>query len=64
MMKRIKATSFEMLYKVSELVRVPKVMTGGKHKGMAIKDLPASYKRWLLEQPNTDKYMRKAILGA
>ena len=51
----------EELYQFSELCRVPDRMTFGKHKGMLIKDLPFDYRRWLLNQPDLDKYWRKAL---
>lgn len=55
--------SWEALWKLSELARIPTVMPFGKHKGMAIKDTPADYKKWLLGQPDLDPYLIKAIRG-
>jgi exodeoxyribonuclease X len=43
--------------------RIPKVMTFGKHKGAAIADIPADYKRWLLGQQDVDPYLVKALRG-
>lgn len=53
--------SWEELWDLSEMARIPTKMTFGKHKGMAIKDVPADYKRWLMKQPDTDQYLLKAI---
>jgi exodeoxyribonuclease X len=36
-------------------------MTFGKHKGVAITDIPRDYKTWLLNQDNVDAYLRKAL---
>ena len=51
----------EDLYQLSEIARVPIKMPFGKHRGEAIKDTPASYKSWLLIQPDVDPYLRKAL---
>lgn len=56
--------SWEELWKFSEAARIPKVMTFGKHKGTAIKNVPSDYKRWLLNQPDVDPYLRKALTAA
>lgn len=53
--------SFEDLWQRSELARIPSVMPFGKHKGMAVKDLPADYKAWLLRQADIDPYLVKAL---
>jgi exodeoxyribonuclease X len=55
--------SWEAIWRRSELARIPTVMAFGKHKGMAIKDVPADYKRWLLGQPELDPYLIKALRG-
>jgi len=49
------------LYQMSEEARIPTVMQFGKHKGMAIKDLPADYVRWYLGQAETDPYLVQAM---
>ena len=49
--------------RLSELARIPTVMTFGKHKGTPIKDVPADYKRWLLGQADIDPYLQKALRG-
>jgi exodeoxyribonuclease X len=38
-------------------------MTFGKHKGVAIKEIPGDYKRWLLGQPDVDPDLAKALRG-
>lgn len=52
---------WETLWQLSEQARIPKVMTFGKHKGMAITDVPADYKAWLLRQPDVDPYLQVAL---
>lgn len=53
--------SIEALWRYSEAARIPDRMTFGKHKGMAITDLPADYKRWLSRLPDVDPYLKKAL---
>jgi len=60
---KLRVMTWEALWLLSEDARVPDVMSFGKHKGMAIKDVPADYKRWLLGQPDVDPYLRKALLA-
>lgn len=50
------------IWQASEIARVPTIMSFGKHKGMAVKDVPRDYMRWYLGQAETDEYMRKAFL--
>jgi exodeoxyribonuclease X len=57
-----KAT-WEDVWKVSEIARIPAVMSFGKHKGTPIKDIPADYKEWLLKQTDIDPYLFKALKG-
>ncbi|NYT61251.1 3'-5' exonuclease [Alcaligenaceae bacterium] len=52
---------WEALWRLSEQARIPKIMTFGKHKGLAIADVPADYKRWLLGQSDVDPYLRAAL---
>lgn len=54
---------FEALWEASERARIPTHMTFGKHKGMAITDVPADYKNWLLRQPDVDPYLEMALRG-
>lgn len=56
-------STWEDLWIASEAARIPKVMTFGKHKGMAIKDIPADYKQWLLKQSDIDPYLVTALRG-
>jgi exodeoxyribonuclease X len=51
------------IWQASEIASVPTVMTFGKHKGTAIKDVPADYKSWLLKQTDIDPYLIKALKG-
>jgi exodeoxyribonuclease X len=53
--------SFEHIWQFSEEARVPTVMTFGKHKGLAIEDVPRDYVQWLLRQPDLDPYLRRAF---
>lgn len=62
-LKEIPRQTFEHLWQASEAARVPKVMPFGKHKGMAIGDLPAGYRSWLLGE-EIDVYLRQALEGA
>jgi exodeoxyribonuclease X len=61
---RYSIESFDELWMISERMRIPTVMAFGKHKGVAIKSVPADYKRWLLAQPDLDPYLVKALSGA
>lgn len=49
------------LWLLSEQARIPKIIPFGKHRGTAIKDLPADYVSWLLKQPEVDPYLRKTL---
>lgn len=53
--------SLEELHVLSELARVPLKMPFGKHRGELFKQIPSSYKSWLLSQPEVDLYLRKAL---
>lgn len=52
---------WEELWIISEDARIPTHIGFGKHKGMAITDLPSDYKRWLLNQADIDPFVRKAL---
>lgn len=52
---------WEELWLLSEDARIPTYIGFGKHKGMAISDLPSDYKRWLLNQTDLDPFVRKAL---
>lgn len=56
--------TMDELYIASEAARIPEIMTFGKHKGVAIRLLPADYKAWLLKQSELDPYLRKALVAA
>ena len=59
--KALNISTMEDLYTTSEAARIPSHMTFGKHKGVAIADIPRDYKTWLLNQDNVDTYLRKAL---
>lgn len=53
--------SWEDLYKVSELARIPKTAPFGKYKGQAISTIPRQYAKWAEKQPDFDPYFLKAM---
>ena len=53
--------TWEQLWEQSELARLPKVMPFGKHKGVAMAELPMDYQDWLLRQDNIAPYIKLAI---
>lgn len=53
--------SWEQVWELSEKCRIPTVMGFGKHKGVAIKDVPPDYMLWYLRQPEVDPYYEKAF---
>lgn len=57
-------TTWEQLWEQSETARLPKVMPFGKHKGVALAELPSDYQDWLLRQDNMDPYIKLAIQKA
>lgn len=60
-MPLLNVDSWEALYQVSEVARVPTVMPFGKHKGEPVSSIPDDYKRWLLRQDDVDPYLVKAL---
>jgi len=54
-------STLDSLWDESELARIPKTISFGKHSGELIEDLPVSYVRWLLQQDWIDPYLRKAL---
>lgn len=56
--------SWQDLWRVSELARIPKRMPYGKHKGLPIAELPADYKAWLLHSSDVDAYLLAALRGS
>ncbi|MGH8379297.1 3'-5' exonuclease [Pseudomonas sp.] len=52
---------WEELWALSEDARIPTVICFGKHRGAKFSDLPADYRRWLLNQPDLDPFVRKAL---
>lgn len=59
----LNVASWEDLWCESEKARVPVNMPFGKHKGEPIAKIPTSYKLWLLNQPDVDSYLVKALKG-
>lgn len=57
----IKVDSFGTLWQLCEHARIPKVMTFGKHKGVAIHLVPKSYVSWYLRQEAQDPYLVRAF---
>lgn len=53
--------TWDRLWEISELARIPTKMTFGKHKGEKIEDIPYSYVSWLMRQPDLDPYLEKAL---
>jgi exodeoxyribonuclease X len=58
---RLKPATWDALWESSELARIPTHLTFGKHKGLAIKDVPRDYKDWLRRQPDVDPYLLQAL---
>ncbi|MDC0423372.1 DUF3820 family protein [Methylophilaceae bacterium] len=61
--KKLDVKTIENLWHLSEEARIPTVMPFGKHKGLAIADIPNDYKRWLLSQDNIDPYLIQALVA-
>lgn len=57
-------SSMEELHQVSEKALIPTHLNFGKHRGMAIKDVPESYISWLLGQSDLDPYLHTALVTA
>ncbi len=53
--------SVDSLWKFSEDCRLLPNITFGKHKGMALIDLPREYVQWCRRQPDMDPYFIKAL---
>ncbi len=62
--RNIKVDSFDTLWQLCEHARIPKVMTFGKHKGVAIHLVPKSYVSWYLRQEDPDPYLVRAFNDA
>jgi len=60
---QLNITTAESLWMASEKARMPTHMPFGKHKGVALNEVPSDYKSWLLGQPDIDPYLRKALGG-
>lgn len=59
---KLNATSFEEIWEHSEASRIPDTMPFGKHRGLAIAELPSDYVSWCLKSiDEMDVYLRKAL---
>lgn len=56
-----KKPTWQELWDLSEIARIPTRMPFGKHSGMLIKDVPYDYIRWLKKQPDLDPYLKIAL---
>ncbi|WP_342051358.1 MULTISPECIES: 3'-5' exonuclease [unclassified Cupriavidus] len=52
--------SFDDLWEISEIARVPELMPFGKHQGTPISEVPQSYWDWYFRQPDVDPYLERA----
>ena len=59
--REIPCEGWEEIWQASEVARIPTVMTFGMHKGKLLKNVPSSYIKWLLGQPDVDPYLRQAL---
>lgn len=55
--------SMEALYQASQQARLPQYMPFGKHKGLALVDLPHDYVQWLLRQDSINPYLKQALMA-
>ena len=63
LLEKLAIKDMSSLFQMSEIARIPKKITFGKHKGELIDELPDSYISWLLKQPDLDPYLIKALKG-
>ncbi|HFF4324708.1 TPA: 3'-5' exonuclease, partial [Acinetobacter baumannii] len=61
LIERLGIKDLNSLFLMSEAVRLPKIMTWGKHKGTPLKELPRPYISWLLNKEDLDPHLRKAL---
>ena len=54
-------SNWHELWEESEAARIPLVISFGKHKGTAVRELPRDYKNWLLKQDTIDPYLKQAV---
>lgn len=52
------------LYILSETARIPTVMPFGKHRGEVISELSPSYLNWIINESDSDQYLKKAASKA
>lgn len=53
-------SSFESLYAFSEMARIPRYFTFGKHKDALIAEVDSGYLAWCVRQPDMDFYVKEA----
>lgn len=56
-----KNPTFRELWLYSEEARIPLSCGIGEHRGKLWKDVPESYRNWMLKQSFVDSYTKKAI---
>ncbi len=56
-----KIPTFEELWLLSEDARIPSRCALGEHRGKLWKDVPESYRNWMLKQSFVDSYAKQAI---
>jgi len=54
------AWTFDELWEISEIARVPELMPFGKHQGRPIADVPQDYWDWYLRQADVDPLLVRA----
>jgi exodeoxyribonuclease X len=57
----VKLETWEDLWQLSELARIPTKMPFGKYRGELISGIPSSYVTWLMKQPDLDPYLMGAL---
>lgn len=55
--------SFDDLWEISEIARVPDLMPFGKHQGLPIREVPQDYWDWYFRQSDVDPYLVRAYRG-
>lgn len=53
--------TLEEVHSFSNLARIPTIMRFGKHKGTAVRDVPAGWVKWYRGLPDADPYLLKAF---
>ena len=53
--------SWQLIWQLSEICRIPKVMGFGKYKGTPVAEVDSGYMQWYLRQDDVDPYYEKAF---